>query len=246
MYGLSAEDLQIQDRARTFTDELIPFEVEAEMNGGELPKDVVAGHKARAMELGLYATNMPADLGGGGCTSLQQVLVLEQVGRVTNALAWVVATPPSWLPAVATPYQLERFVRPTVRGEREECYAITEEGAGSDVDGIVATAVRDGDEYVLNGEKWHVTSYNCADYAFFQGKLAGGEHDGEHAMFLVQPASPGVAVLRTPAYTHTISHHHPIVTFTDVRVPATHLVGAEGDGMSFAYEWFRFERIMVA
>jgi acyl-CoA dehydrogenase len=246
MYGLSDEDLQIQARARTFADELIPFEVEAELSSGDLPKDVVAGHKARAIELGLFATNMPKELGGGGCTALQQVLVQEQAGRVTNALAWVAATPPSWLPGVATPYQLEKFVRPTVRGEREECYAITEEGAGSDVDGIVATARRDGPEYVLNGEKWHVTSYNTADFAFFQGKLVGGEHDGEHAMFLVDLPSPGVTVVRTPAYAHTISHHHPIVSFTDVRVPAEHLVGAEGDGMSFAYEWFRFERMMVA
>jgi acyl-CoA dehydrogenase len=246
MYGLSDEDLQIQARARAFADELIPFEVEAEMNNGDLPKEVTAAHKARAIELGLFATNMPRELGGGGCTALQQVLVQEQVGRVTNALAWVAATPPSWLPEVATAYQLDRFVRPAVRGDREECYAITEEGAGSDVDGIVATARRDGDEYVLNGEKWHVTSYNSADFAFFQGKLVGGEHDGEHAMFLVDLPSPGVAVVRTPAYTHTISHHHPIVAFTDVRVPAAHLVGAEGDGMSFAYEWFRFERIMVA
>ncbi len=246
MYGLSEEDLQIQARARAFADELIPFEVEAEMNGGDLPKDVVAAHKARAMELGLYATNMPRELGGQGSTCIQQVLVQEQVGRVTNALAWVVATPPSWLPGVATPHQLEKFVLPTVRGEREECYAITEEGAGSDVDGIVATARRDGDEYVLNGEKWHVTSYNSADYAFFQGKLVGGEHDGEHAMFMVDLPSPGITVVRTPAYTHTISHHHPIVDFRDVRVPASHLVGAEGDGMSFAYEWFRFERMMVA
>jgi acyl-CoA dehydrogenase len=246
MYGLSDEDLRIQVRARTFADELIPLEVEAEMNGGDLPKDVVAGHKARAIELGLFATNMPIELGGGGYTSLQQVLVQEQVGRVTNALGWVAATPPSWLPAVATPYQLEKFVLPTVHGEREECYAITEESAGSDVDGIVATARRDGDDYVLDGEKWHVTSYNTADYAFFQGKLTGGDHDGEHAMFLVDLPSAGVTVVRTPAYTHTISHHHPIVRFTDVHVPATHLVGAEGDGMSFAYEWFRFERMMVA
>jgi alkylation response protein AidB-like acyl-CoA dehydrogenase len=246
MYGLSAADLAIQDRARTFTDELIPFEVEAELNHGELDKETAAAHKARAIELGLYATNMPAALGGGGCTTLQQVLVQEQVGRVTNALAWVAATPPSWLPEVATAYQLERFVRPTVAGEREECYAITEEGAGSDVDAIVATARREGDEYVLDGEKWHVTSYNCADYAFFQGKLVGGEHHGEHAMFLVDLPSPGVTLVRTPAYSHTISHYHPIVAFTGVRVPASHLVGAEGDGMSFAYEWFRFERMMVA
>jgi acyl-CoA dehydrogenase len=246
MYGLSAADLQIQARARTFADELIPFELEAELNGGELPKAVVAAHKARAIELGLFATNMPAELGGAGCTSLQQVLVQEQVGRVTNALAWVAATPPSWFAPVATPYQLEQFIVPTVRGEREECYAITEEGAGSDVDGIVATARRDGDDYVLTGEKWHVTSFNSADYAFFQAKLVDGDHDGEHAMFLVDLPSPGVTVVRTPEYTHTISHQHPIVSFADVRVPASHLVGAEGDGMAFAYEWFRFERLMVA
>jgi alkylation response protein AidB-like acyl-CoA dehydrogenase len=246
MYGLSDADLDLQARAITFADELIPFEVEAELNNGELPKDVTAAHKARAIKLGLFATNIAKELGGGGCTALQQVLVQEQVGRVTNALAWVAATPPSWLPQVATPFQVEKFLLPAVRGEREECYAITEEGAGSDVDGIVATARRDGHDYLLNGEKWHVTSYNSADFAFFQGKLIGGEHDGEHAMFLVDLPSPGVTVLRTPAYTHTISHHHPIVTFTDVRVPATYLVGAEGDGMSFAYEWFRFERMMVA
>ena len=246
MYALSDADLQIQARARSFTDELIPLEVTAELNDGELPADMVAGHAKRARELGLHAANMPADLGGGGFSSLQQVLVQEQVGRVTNGLAWVIGTPPSWLPPVATPYQLDRFVLPTIRGDAEECYAITEEGAGSDVDAIEATARRDGEQYVLNGEKWHVTSYNTASFAFFQAKLAGGAHGGEHAMFLVDLPSFGVSVVRTPAYSHTISHHHPIVAFRDVRVPAAHLVGAEGDGMSFAYEWFRFERLMVA
>ena len=101
---------------------------------------------------------------------------------------------------------------------------------------------------MLNGVKWHVTSFNAADYAFFQGKLTDGEHVGEHAMFLVDLPSPGVRVVRTPAYMHTLghAHQHPIVAFEDVRVPAAQLVGAEGDGMSFAYEWFRFERLMVA
>jgi acyl-CoA dehydrogenase len=242
MYGLSEEDLQIQARARGFADELIPFEEEAERSGGELPPDVTAAHAKRARELGLAATNMPEDLGGGGCTALQQVLVQEQMGRVTNALGWVATTPPSWLPAVATPDQIERYVRPAIAGEREECYAITEEGAGSDVDAIEATARPDGDGYLLSGVKWHVTSYNAADFAFFQAKLPGGEH----AMFLVDLPSPGVRVVRTPEYSHTIGHHHPIVAFEDVRVPAANLVGAEGDGMAFAYEWFRFERMMVA
>jgi acyl-CoA dehydrogenase len=246
MYGLSDEDLQIQARARRYADEMIPFEVTAEMNHGELAKELVAEHAARARELGLCATNMPKELGGGGCTTLQQVLVQEQVGRVTNALAWACSTPPSWMPGVATTYQMDRFVIPAIRGDREECYAITEEGAGSDVDAIEATARRDDNGYLLNGEKWHVTSFNSADFAFFQGKLVGGEHDGEHAMFLVDLPSPGIEVVRTPAYMHTMSHHHPIVRFTDVRVPASHLVGAEGGGMTFAYEWFRFERLMVA
>jgi len=242
MYGLSTEDLSIQTRARGFADELIPFEEQAEAAGGELPADLTAGHAKRARELGLHSTNMPAELGGSGCTTLQQVLVQEQVGRVTNALGWVAATPPSWLPEVATADQIDRYVRPAIAGEREECYAITEEGAGSDVDAIQATAHRDGDEYVLAGVKWHVTSYNTADFAFFQAKLPSGDH----AMFLVDLPSPGVRVVRTPAYSHTISHHHPIVAFEDVRIPAANLVGAEGDGMAFAYEWFRFERLMVA
>ena len=169
MYGLSAADEDIQARARVFADELIPLEVQAELDGA-LPDDVTAAHKKRAIELGLFATNMPAALGGVGATALQQVLVQEQVGRVTNALGWVAATPPSWFPPVATEDQVERYLKPTVRGEREECYAITEASAGSDVDAIEATAYRDGDEWVLNGVKWHVTSYNSADYCFFQAK----------------------------------------------------------------------------
>jgi acyl-CoA dehydrogenase len=246
MYGLSEQDRQIQARARAFADELIPFEDEAERSDAQLPAELTAAHAKRARELGLHSTNMPKELGGGGCTALQQVLVQEQMGRVTNALGWVAATPPSWLPAVATADQLERYVRPAIDGEREECYAITEEGAGSDVDAIEATARRVDDHYLLNGVKWHVTSFNTANYAFFQARLDGGPHDGEHAMFLVDLPSPGVRVVRTPAYTHTISHHHPIVAFEDVRVPVANLVGAEGDGMAFAYEWFRYERLMVA
>jgi len=251
MYGLSAADEDIQARARAFADELIPFEVEAELSGG-LPDDLTAAHKKRAMELGLFATNLPRSLGGGGCPALQQVLVQEQVGRVTNALGWVAATPPSWFPPVATPDQLARYLLPTIRGEREECYAITEEGAGSDVDAITATARRDGDTWLLNGLKWHVTSFNTADYCFFQAKRTESEErgpgspDGEHLLFLVDLPSPGVSVVRTPAYSHTISHHHPIVAFTDVRVPAANLVGAEGGGMLYSREWFRFERLMVA
>ncbi|MGH9170948.1 MAG: acyl-CoA dehydrogenase family protein [Acidimicrobiales bacterium] len=246
MHGLSPQDLELQDKARAFVDELIPYEAEAEMNEGRLPEGLAEKYARRGRELGLVATNMPTELGGGGCTALQQVLVQEQVGRATNALAWMLATPPQWWPPVATEYQRDRWIIPTVKGEMAECYAITEEGAGSDVDAITSTARRDGDDYILDGVKWHVTSYNEAAYAFFQAKLVNGPNAGAHAMFVVDIPSPGVSVVRTPAYTHTIAHHHPIVAFDGVRVPASHRVGEEGGGMSYSYEWFRFERVMVA
>jgi alkylation response protein AidB-like acyl-CoA dehydrogenase len=216
------------------------------MNDGELPEGIVDKQRSRAIALGLYATNIPTELGGQGCTTLQQVLVQEQAGRVTNALGWIMATPPSWWVDIATDEQKERWLLPTIRGEMSECYAITEENAGSDVAAIESTARRDGDDYVLNGVKWHVTSYNDAAYAFFQAVLTEGPNAGQHGLFVVDIPSPGVTVVRTPAYTHTISHHHPIVAFEDVRVPASHLVGGEGEGMTFSYDWFRFERLMVA
>ena len=171
MYGLTPDDLELQARARGFADELIPHEQYAEEHDGELPADVAHRLEARAVELGLTATNIPTELGGRGCSALQQVLVQEQGGRVTNALAWCLTTPPGWWPAVANDHQRETYLVPTVEGRREECYAITEEYAGSDVSDLKATATRDGDDYVLNGVKWHVTSYNKADYVFFQAVL---------------------------------------------------------------------------
>jgi acyl-CoA dehydrogenase len=246
VYGLTSDDLDLQRRARAFADELIEHEEAAEENGGRLPDELVRAHHDRAIALGLHATNMPTSVGGRGCTSLQQVLVQEQAGRVTNGIAWCMATPPAWWVDVANDHQRERWLLPTVRGEMEECYAITEEGAGSDVSDIVATARREGDEYVLDGVKWHVTSFHESSYVFFQAQLTSGPHAGGQALFVVDKDAPGVRVVRTPAYTHTLAHGHPIVAFEGVRVPASHLVGTEEDGMSFVYEWFRFERVMVA
>jgi alkylation response protein AidB-like acyl-CoA dehydrogenase len=244
---IAGDDLEVQERARHFVDtELIPFEVEAEMNDGELPAEVKDHHRNRARELGLASMNMPSALGGGGLSVFQQVLVSEQIGRVTNALGWVVETPAGWLPKIASDHQLTTWVVPTIKGERTECYAISEEDAGSDVDAIEATARRDGNSYILNGVKWHVTSANHADHAFFQAKLTDGAHAGSHAMFIVDLDTPGVSVVRTPSYSHTYAAHHPVIAFEDVRVPEANRVGDEGEGMSFVYEWFRYERLMIA
>jgi alkylation response protein AidB-like acyl-CoA dehydrogenase len=245
-FPLSERERELQAVARGFVDELIPHEVAAEMNGGDLAADVVAAQHARAKELGLLSLNMPADLGGPGYSMLEQTLIQEQTGRVTNALGWIVSTGPSWIVGYATDEQLDRWIIPTIEGDRHECYAITEEGAGSDVDGIVATARGDGDGYVLDGRKWHVTSANVADYVFFQAKLTEGADAGRHVLLFVDMDTPGVSCVRVPAYTHTYGHHHWEMAFDDVRVPAANLVGSEGDGMGFAHAWFRYERLMIA
>jgi alkylation response protein AidB-like acyl-CoA dehydrogenase len=246
-YPLSEEDRAIQERARRFVnEELIPWEEHAEEHDGRIPDEVRLKHRRMAEELGLSAMNMPKELGGQGMTTLQQVLVSEQMGRVTNALGWCMYTPPEWAPEVVSPMQLERWIIPAIKGERAECYAITEAGAGSDVDAIQATARRDADEYVLNGTKMHVTSYNRADFIFFQAKIVGGPSAGAHAMFFVDKDTPGVRLVREPRYTHTFPDSHAVVAFEDVRVPADHLIGEEGDGLAFTYAWFRYERMMIA
>ena len=243
---LTTRELELQRIAREFVDGLIPFEVEAEMNQGELPDGVAQGHHVRAAELGLISLYMPETMGGPGYTMMEQTLIQEQTGRVTNALGWVVSTGPSWIADVVTDYQMNRWIRPTIDGDIHECYAITEEGAGSDVDGIEATAIRDGDHYILNGEKWHVTSANLAAYVFFQAKLTDGPNAGRHVLFFVDMDTPGVECLRVPAYSHSYGHHHWEMGFTDVRVPKENLVGTEGDGMGFSHAWFRYERLMIA
>ncbi len=235
-----------QAAARGFAAELIPWEVQAEHNEGELPADVRAAQKRRAVELGLSAMDVPAEHGGRGARVVDQVAVWEQLGRVTNALSWCFSEPQRWMVGACTPEQLDRYVLPLMRGERKECYAITESGPGSDVDSIEATARPDGEGYRIDGEKWYVTSANHADFFIVQARLAAGPHAGKHCLFFVDQGTPGIELVRTPRFAHTFSDHHPIYRFQDVTVPATNRLGAEGDGMSYAQSWFRRERLMIA
>jgi len=238
-----------QEKTRRFVaEELIPHEVEAEMNGGLLPAALRQRHRRRAKEIGLHALAIPKALGGAGLTYLEQVVIQEEIGKVTNALGWCYDSTPPWMveACAGSPHQMETWVMPNIRGERHECYAITEAEAGSDVDAIQATARREGDDYLLNGEKWHVTSANHADHFIFQAKIHGGAHAGSHSLFFVDMNTPGVTLLRTPAYSHNYADHHPIYHFENVRVPAANRIGEEGDGMAFTYDWFRYERLGIA
>ncbi len=245
-YPLPAEARALQAAVRRYVDEeLVPWEVHAEMNHGEVPPEILARQKKLARDLGLSSMDAPKNLGGGGTSMLLQAVAQEQIGRVTNALGWRFSNVQRWMAEACSPHQIETWVKPLIADQRHECYAITEADAGSDVDAIQATARRDGDHYVLNGEKWHVTSGNLADVIIFQAKLAGGLNAGAHCLFFVDSSTPGIEMVRSPAYSHTFAAHHPIYRFIDVRVPVANRIGEEGDGMGFTRDWFRYERLMI-
>ena len=236
-----------QERVRRFVNEdLIPYEVEAEMNEGVIEPSVRLRQRERALEMGLPGMDVPQELGGLGLTNLEQVVLYEQIGRVTNGLGWCFSEAHRWMFEACNADQIERFVRPIMLGKRHECYAITEADAGSDVDAITTTAERDGNGYRLSGEKWHVTSANLADVMIVQAKIADGPAAGSHALFFLDMPSEGLEILRTPAYSHNYESHHPIYRLNSVFVPAANRIGEEGDGMGFTYAWFRRERLMIA
>lgn len=235
-----------RDKARRFAEEdLIPCEVEAEMNGGRLPEDVRRGHRRKAVELGFSAMDVPVEYDGLALRTVDQVAVWEQLGRVTNALCWCFSEPHQWMFEACDDDQLQRYVLPLREGTRKECYAITESESGSDVR-IDTRAVRCEGGYRVTGEKWYVTSANHADFMFLQARLADGPHAGADVMFLVDADTPGIEEVRTPLFSHTFDHHHPILKFDDVFVPETNRLGSEGDGMGYSHSWFRRERLMIA
>jgi acyl-CoA dehydrogenase len=235
-----------QKKARKFAEkELIPFEVDAEMNAGKLPPDVSARHKRMAIELGLTAMDVPESYGGLGLRSVDQVAVWEQLGRVTNALCWCFSEPLQWMFDACNEEQIQRYVLPLMTGARKECYAITEQESGSDV-AVETTAEAVEGGYRINGEKWFVTSANHADYLLLQAKLTVGPHTGSDSLFFVDKDSPGIEEIRTPLFSHTFDHHHPEIRFQDTFVPTANRIGQEGDGMRFSHSWFRRERLMIA
>ena len=244
--ALDATASEWRDRAFRFaTEELIPHEVEAELNEGRLPPELEKRHKKLAVELGFSAMDVPKSRGGLGLRIVDQVAVWEQLGRVTNALCWCFSEAQGWMFEACSEDQIRRFILPLMSGERKECYAITESGSGSDVV-VETTARRAPGGYSISGEKGYVTSANLADYFILQAKLADGPHAGSDSLFFVDKATPGIEVLRTPAFSHTFSAHHPTYRFTDVKVPESHRLGEEGGGMRFSHAWFRRERLMIA
>jgi acyl-CoA dehydrogenase len=239
---LTKADRDLSERARAFTDEnLIPYEIECEMNNG-LSEQSLAGIRAATVEWGFNAINHSLEDGGRGLDLFQQVLVQEQMGKSTGAL-WDVV----WRPAIplkfGTEEQKETYLRPACRGERRDAYAITEAEAGSDPNEVRTSAARSGDGYVINGSKWFVTVGDVADFLLVHALVDGDRT--KPTVFFVDKDLKGVRIVRTPRYMHTFVFEHPEFSFTDVNVPAEAVLGEIGGGYELTKDWFVEERLMI-
>ena len=231
---------ELKQTAKNLTTQIMQYEDECEANNG-LSAESHATIKQAVLDAGLQAINTPTEYGGAGLSVLEQVVVQDELGKLTNALwdaVWRPANPLSH----ATPEQRERYLIPESRGDRRDAVAITEADAGSDPSAIKTSARRDGDDYVINGEKWFVTVGDVADFLLV---LANVEPDGGPTMFLIDTDTPGVKITNVPRYTHTFVYEHPEFTFTDVRVGPDAVLGGVGNGYELTRDWFTEERLMI-
>ena len=231
--------------ARSFVDEHCkPHEETAERNGGKLPAETAAAIARAAQAAGLVGLDHLPEHGGQGMGLLEQVVVHEAFGRNTNGVWWHIPSVANVL-AHGTADQIERYLRPALRGERGECYAITEADAGSDPGAVVGTARRRGDRWIMDTEKWFATSGDVADF-FIVHVLAIDEHGSDlgPTLFLVD-RGPGVEIVDDPPFTHTFPVGHPTIRFR-VELDDAQRLGPVGAGDALTNGWFVEERVHIA
>ena len=172
-FELTPEQRELQRRARRLVEEVIqPHELLCEeMNG--LPPEILADMKVKILASGLHSSNIPSEYGGGGFSVLEQALLEEQLGALTNGL-WDVVWRPANVLVHGTHAQREEYLRPSTQGKRRYAFAVTEAGAGSDPAAIAASAVPHKDGYLINGEKWHVTVGDVADFLIVLASVPDG------------------------------------------------------------------------
>ena len=248
-FALTDEQEMIVDTVRTFVDrELVPHEDDVERLG-EVPPDLVTGIRRRSLDAGIYAANMPTEFGGGGLDNLTMAMVDRAFGWTQYALHYIVARPSNILQA-CTGDQVEDYLAPTVRGERVDCLAMSEPGAGSDIRGMSCRAERQGDDYLINGTKHFISHADLADYTILFA--ATGEEQTARGpkklitAFLVDHDTPGFEMASGYNCVSNRGYHNMILNFDDCRVPVSKVLGEEHKGFEVANAWLGATRLQVA
>jgi acyl-CoA dehydrogenase len=249
-FSLSEEQQLIIKTTRAFVEnELYPHEAEIERTGVLRP-DLIAELKAKAIAAGLYAANMPEDVGGAGLDTLTWLLYEKELGRANYALHWTCVARPSNILLAGTPQQRERYLMPCIRGEKSDCLAMTEPGAGSDLRGMKATAVVDGTDYILNGTKHFISHADIADFAIVF--MASGEEQTPRGpkklitAFFVDKGTPGFSVRDGYKNVSHRGYTNAILEFDNCRLPASAVLGEVHKGFEVANTWLGATRLQVA
>jgi acyl-CoA dehydrogenase len=229
--------------------ELVPHEREVEATG-VLREELWRPLKAKAIAAGLYAANMPGEVGGAGLDGVSWVLYEKELGYTNYALQYTCVARPSNILLACQGEQRERYLLPTVRGERVECLAMTEPQAGSDLRSMRTSAVQRGAEFIINGTKHFISHADHADFVILFA--ASGEEDSSRGKrklitaFLIDKGTPGFEV--RPGY-QNVSHrgyNNCILQFNDCRVPASAVLGEVHRGFEVANTWLGATRLQVA
>ena len=249
-FALTDEQRMIVDTTRAFVEnELYPHEQEVERSG-HLRMDLIRELQAKAIAAGLYAANMPAEVGGAGLDTLSWLLYERELGRANYALHWTCVARPSNILLAGTEEQRQQYLYPCIRGEKWDCLAMTEPGAGSDLRGMTASARRDGGDWVLNGTKHFISHADIADFAIVF--MASGEEDtprGKKKLitaFFVDKGTPGFAV--RDGY-RNVSHRgytNAVLEFDNCRLPDAAVLGEVHKGFEVANTWLGATRLQVA
>jgi acyl-CoA dehydrogenase len=242
---LTPAQAELQARARAFVEDvLMPLEVEAERARGRLPAERIAEIRHEALNRRLSGGLHAVEHGGQGWSHVEWFLVEEQFGRSTNALSWHVPSAYNVL-AHGTQAQIDRYLKPALRGELHDAYAVTEEHAGSDPSQIATTATRIDDGWRIDGDKWFVTYGDVAQVYIVMAKALV---DGRElpTLFLVERDTPGIEVIDDPPFTHSYPHGHPTLRFSGVEVRDDAVVGGLGGGDDLQRGWFAEERLGIA
>ena len=248
-FSLSNEQEMIIDTVRSFVEqELYPHEDEVEKTN-HIDTGLAESIKQKAINLGLYATNMPVEYGGGGLDTLTLCLLEKELGKANFGLQYIVARPSNILMACKNE-QIDKYLVPTIRGEKVDCLAMTEPNAGSDVRSMKCHAERDGEYFVINGSKHFISHADMADYVILF--VASGVEETSRGTkkkitsFLVDMGTPGFSV--ETAY-NSVSHrgyHNFILNFDDCRVHESQVLGEVDHGFDVANEWLGATRLSVA
>ena len=228
-------------------EEILPYEDEVDKTG-EVKPELGKQIETRAKEVGLFAANLPTEVGGGGLDYRSMMVLEREYGKTSHALHSWIARPTEILLA-CDEEQRQEFLYPCVRGEKRELFALTEPGAGSDVMGMKSNAVRDGDDWVLNGSKHFISGPCMPDFAIVfavtgEDKTKRGVRKRITA-FLLNRGEKGFDIKEGTKCVSYRGYKTFALNFDDVRLSKRMVLGKEGEGLTLSGKWLGMGRIWV-